>query len=212
MLRLFIFKDTETNSELTLPVTPQNFSIDHGIRMETINIHTVGDVSIAGYTTLSSIKIDCMLPASSYPFVNGNAVLDPYYYVNMFQKWCDNKKLLRFVISGTSFNIPVKIENINISEKDGTNDVYADLTLKEQRILSAVKTSATVSNTGRSTNANAGKPKEHSVKKGDTLSAICRKYYGNASLYPKLAKYNTIKNPNLLHIGQIIKLPEKGQL
>ncbi len=56
MLRLFIFRDAETNTEINLPVTPENFSIDHGIRMETINIHTLGDVNIAGYTTLASIK------------------------------------------------------------------------------------------------------------------------------------------------------------
>lgn len=41
------------------------------------------------------------------------------------------------------------------------------------------------------------------VKKGDTLSAIARKYN---TTYPKLAKINKIKNPDLIYPGQIIKL------
>ncbi len=214
MLRLLIFKDTETNTELMLPVTPDSFLIDHGIRMETINIHTLGDVNIAGYTTLTTIKIDCMFPAHSYPFVNGNTVFDPYYYVNAIQKWCDNRKLLRFVVSGTPFNIPVKVESISSSEKDGTNDVYAVITLREQRMLNATKveTKTGGSNAGRGGNNGTAGTKTYRVNPGDTLSAICRNTYGNSSLYSKLAKYNGIKNPNLIRVGQIIKLPAKGQL
>lgn len=214
MLRLFIFKDTETNAELTLPVTPDSFSIDHGIRMETINIHTLGDVNIAGYSTLATIKIDCLFPLASYPFVNGNTVFDPYYYVSTVQKWCDDRKLLRFVISNTPFNIPVKVESISCSEKDGTNDVYAAITLREQRVLNAVsvQTTAAGSNTGRTSTENSGAKPSYVVKSGDTLSAICKNAYGDASLYPKVAKYNNISNPNLIRVGQVIKLPDKSQL
>lgn len=211
MLRLLIFKDTETNTELILPVTPDNFSIDHGIRMETINIHTVGDVNIAGYTTLATIKIDCMFPASPYPFINAGTVLEPYYYVNAIQKWCDDRKMLRFVVSGTPFNISVKVESISSSERDGTNDVYSSITLREQRILNAVTVQTASSNSNRRTGSATDTAKTYPVKRGDTLSAICRKIYGDASLYSKLAKYNNIKNPSLIYVGQIIKLPTKGQ-
>ena len=43
------------------------------------------------------------------------------------------------------------------------------------------------------------------VKKGDTLSGIAKKYN---TTYQKLAKYNNIKNPNLIFIGQRIKIPK----
>ena len=42
------------------------------------------------------------------------------------------------------------------------------------------------------------------VKKGDTLSGIAKKYN---TTYQSLAKYNNIKNPNLIFIGQKIKIP-----
>ena len=42
------------------------------------------------------------------------------------------------------------------------------------------------------------------VKKGDTLSGIAAKYN---TTYQKLAEYNGIANPNVIHVGQEIKIP-----
>jgi len=52
----------------------------------------------------------------------------------------------------------------------------------------------------------------YTVVKGDTLSSICRRFYGDASLYNKLARYNSIANPNLIYAGQQIRLPDKSAL
>ena len=48
--------------------------------------------------------------------------------------------------------------------------------------------------------------KSVTVQKGDTLSAIAKKYLGSASKYQYLAKINNIPNPNRIHVGQVIKL------
>lgn len=47
----------------------------------------------------------------------------------------------------------------------------------------------------------------YTVKKGDTLSAIAKKY---GTTYQKLAQYNGIENPNLIHVGQKIRIPGTG--
>ena len=44
----------------------------------------------------------------------------------------------------------------------------------------------------------------YTVVKGDTLSGIAKKYN---TTYQKLAEYNGIKNPNLIYVGQKIKIP-----
>lgn len=44
----------------------------------------------------------------------------------------------------------------------------------------------------------------YTVKRGDTLSAIAAKY---GTTYQKLAAYNGIKNPNIISVGQQIKIP-----
>ena len=50
---------------------------------------------------------------------------------------------------------------------------------------------------------------EYTVKKNDTLSAICKKELGNGNLWKKLFEYNkgTIEKPSEIYVGQIIKIP-----
>lgn len=211
-LKKIIFKDTEKNTELVLPITPPSFTIYHGINIETINIHTLGDVALPGHGTLATFKIECMFPAKNYPFNQPNTELDPYAYVKKFEDWSDNHTILRFIVSDTTVNIPVLIKEIMYGEKDGTGDVYATITMREYRQLSAVQVSKTGNATRSIEKKTSSTPQTYTVKKGDTLSAICRKYYGDSTLYSKLAKYNGIKNPNLIRVGQIIKLPDKSLL
>lgn len=48
-------------------------------------------------------------------------------------------------------------------------------------------------------------PQAHVVKRGDTLSGISKKY---GISIDELANFNEIKNPNLIRIGQRIRLPK----
>ena len=52
----------------------------------------------------------------------------------------------------------------------------------------------------------------HTVVRGDTLWAICRQYYGEPTLYAKLASYNGVKNANLIYPGQVLNIPPKEKL
>lgn len=52
--------------------------------------------------------------------------------------------------------------------------------------------------------ANASGDTVYTVVKGDTLSAIAAKY---GTTYQKLAEYNGISNPNVISVGQKIKIP-----
>ena len=47
------------------------------------------------------------------------------------------------------------------------------------------------------------------IQKGDTLSAIARKFLGNASAYPRIFEANreVIKDPDLIYPGQKIRIP-----
>ncbi len=47
------------------------------------------------------------------------------------------------------------------------------------------------------------------IVKGDTLSAIAKKYYGDANKYPRIFEANreVIKDANLIFPGQKIRIP-----
>ena len=50
----------------------------------------------------------------------------------------------------------------------------------------------------------------HEVIRGDTLSGIAKKYYGKASLYPKIFEANRdqLDNPDRIKVGQKLRIPK----
>lgn len=52
----------------------------------------------------------------------------------------------------------------------------------------------------------------HTVVSGDTLSAIAKKYYGNANKYPQIFEANKpmLKSPDLIYPGQVLRIPSEG--
>lgn len=60
------------------------------------------------------------------------------------------------------------------------------------------------------TPAPSAKPTQVTVERGDTLSQIALDYLGSASKYKQLAAINDISNPNLIYVGQVIKLTSTG--
>jgi len=49
----------------------------------------------------------------------------------------------------------------------------------------------------------------HVVQKGETLSKIAAQYYGDPTLYPTIFEANKdrLKDPNLIRIGQKLRIP-----
>jgi nucleoid-associated protein YgaU len=52
----------------------------------------------------------------------------------------------------------------------------------------------------------------HTVAKGDTLSAIAKKYYGDASKYPEIFEANKpmLKHPDKIYPGQSLRIPPRS--
>ena len=59
------------------------------------------------------------------------------------------------------------------------------------------------------TTASAGTQQTHEVVSGDTLSALAKKYYGNANDYMKIfnANRDQLDNPDRIKVGQRLKIP-----
>lgn len=55
-------------------------------------------------------------------------------------------------------------------------------------------------------------PRIYTVVAGDSLSKIAKREYGKASLWTRIFEANKdqIKNPDLIHPGQKLKIPDAG--
>ncbi len=216
-LRKMILKDTSGGTELVFPVTPSEFSASFGRNVLKVSIHQMGDVNFWGQAEAAEISLSVLLPAEerSYVFSGGYAG-DPYGAIEKLKNWQTAGTVLRYIVSDTAVNLAVLLSRVKYGEKDGTGDVYAELTLSEYRPLGAVKTekSGTAAASARSSESGGTQksPQSYVVVKGDTLWAIARKYYGDPQLCWRLASYNQIKNANLIFPGQALKLPDKGAL
>jgi nucleoid-associated protein YgaU len=56
----------------------------------------------------------------------------------------------------------------------------------------------------------AGEVQIYEVKPGDTLGALAQRFYGKASLYPKIFEANRdiLDNPDLIKVGQKLRIPK----
>ncbi|GAB1461132.1 peptidoglycan-binding protein LysM [Thauera sp.] len=52
----------------------------------------------------------------------------------------------------------------------------------------------------------------HTVARGDTLSAIAKKYYGNANQYPTIFEANKpmLSHPDKIYPGQVLRIPPQA--
>ena len=60
------------------------------------------------------------------------------------------------------------------------------------------------------TQASTKLPAKYTVQKGDYLSTISKKYYGDGNKWTLIANENKLANPQVIHSGNVLKIPEVG--
>lgn len=215
-LRIMSFLDETTGKELVLPVTPAKYTWRHANRVETVRLDQLGEVNLPGGARMGECTLeDVLLPAQLYPFCVPGAKADPQSYLSGLEAWSDKGSKLRWIVSGTGINVSVLIEEITQGERDGSNDLYATITLRQWRRPEAPVLAVTGggAETPRETSTGASATRTYTVQKGDCLWNIAKQFYGTGADYKKLAAANPqIKNPNLIYPGQVLTIPPAGNL
>ncbi len=215
MRRILSFLDEAAGRELILPVTPPSYTWDRGNRVETIQLDQIGEVNLPGTTLMGSCTLEVMLPARLYSFCNPGTVANPYVYLEQLERWSDAGTPVRFLVSGTPTNALVLIETTPYGERDGTNDLYVTLNLRQYRKPQVPVLSASGGGeTSRSSSTGAAQQRTYTVAQGDTLWGIAKKFYGDGGQYTRIAAANStaVKNPNLIYPGQVLTIPASGDL
>ena len=216
--------------KVLLPVSPSKMTTKISNKNKTITLINDGEVSILKMQGLTEISFDLLLPNVEYPFADykNGKFKDAKYFLDKFEKLKLNKTSFQFIVSRElpkgkdlfSTNITVSLEDYSIIEdaKEGF-DVTASIKLKQYKLFSTkvVQLQTTIAASSSSVvifipakeetppKVNTSTIPPYTVKSGDCLWNICKRYLGDGSKYWSIAELNNIKNPHLIYAGQVIR-------
>lgn len=220
MSKYAIFFDYN-NVTYRLPVNPEQVEISSTLAIEKYEILKLGQVAVPAHMELKEYRFECELPYKPLRYVEtSGGFKNADFYLRLFEKWRKNRTPVRFIASngiGDDINTLVLIEELTITERAGEEgDKYIDFVLLEYKEYGKKTVVVKKKETKKATSKPAAAPKTNPknkgtyvVKRGDTLWAIAKKYYGNGAQYPKIynANRSIIKNPNLIYPGQKLVIP-----
>lgn len=234
-----IFIKGEDGTLLTLPVNPEEITANENQKIETVEVLNMGGIPVPGYAELQTLSWESFLPTvkdGNYL----TAGMDAKFYINKLKGWKRANKPVQVVIPGP-FGTALEyghstrkyfIKDFQTATKKGyEDDIIYKISfveykkLQEKQIIVVEKEKPKVEpkptqpekpptrkpETPPKDDSQVKKTVTHTVVKGDTLWAICRKYYGKANwtLVNKIVAANKdkIKNPNLIYPGQVFVIP-----
>ena len=208
-----------------LPIAPEKFTLKVNNANETMTLINDGEINFLKDAGLTDLEFDVLIPAVQYSFAKYDDGFKPAaYFLNHFETLKTSKKPFQFIVSrkmpdGTLLfdtNMSVSVESYTIKEqaKEGL-DLVVSFKLKQYKpfgtkIIKVSNEGATVETQRPATNSPAPKKDTtYTVKRGDCLWNIAKKFYGDGSKYTVIYKANKdkIKNPNLIYPGQVFVIP-----
>ena len=190
---------------LTFPITPPSLKIKVGSNNKVVTLINEGDINILKSPSLIEVEFEARFPMRKYPY--SREVSDFQTYFDTFKMLKEEKKSFRFIVARTTpngkrtwdTNLLMAIEEMELNEDaEQGDDVLITFQLKQYKEYGVVtiKTPETTSTTtstseqARPTENKATASETYTVKKGDCLWNIAKKFYGNGSLYTKIYEAN----------------------
>ena len=204
--------------EIDIPVLPEKLKVTSPGNNDTATVLVLGDILILRKKGLRTVAWDSFFPAHSAPYAP-RTITPPLELVKAIQKARDSLDPVRFLITGTDLDINVRmgVETFDYEERAGElGDFYYSIKLSEwkdyspRRIVLPPEPAKPAQAKEPERTGKPSKQKTYTVKAGDCLWNIAKKFYGKGSDYTKI--YNANKgtigsNPNLIYPGQVFTIP-----
>ena len=211
-----------------MPITPSKVKVKINNQNETLTLINGEEINILKEPGLTDVSFDLLLPQVSYPFTNGGAQ-SADYYLSLFERLKTAKQPFQFILNRSMptgrrlfyTNLTVGMEDYQITDdaEEGF-DITVTVSLKQYRHYGtktvtiqptptpAETPPATVEQPQRET-SQAPQQTTYTVKSGDCLWNIAKKYLGDGSRYNEIYELNKdkITNPNLIYPNQVLTLP-----
>lgn len=210
-----------------MPINPSSAEISVGNKNSTVDLINGGEINIPKSPALTTVSFDFTIPQFYYPFVHGteNEMKSAEFYLKFLEDLKVNKKNFQFIIYRSKpngdflfyTNIRCTLEEFTQKESwDNGLDIVYTIKLKEYKFYgtktikiineSTDKVIAKQETKRATTKTTNDIPGTYTIKAGDTLWGVAKRYFGNGIKYKELAKLNNISNPSIIRVGQVIKL------
>lgn len=208
-----------------LPIAPDKLTLKVKNANKTMTLINEGEVNFLKDAGLTDIEFDVLIPAVQYSFAKYDSGFEsPAYFMTHFESLKTGKNPFQFIVTRKmpdgkllfDTNMTVSMESYTIKEQSNDGfDLTVSIKLKQYRpfgtkTVKVTNSFASVTPVRETTNSPAPKQETtYTVKSGDCLWNIAKKFYGNGSKYTKIYEANKdkIRNPNLIYVGQVLTIP-----
>lgn len=212
-----------------LPIPPSKLELKISNNNKTYDLINYSQINVLKNPGLSSLEFEVVLPNTKYPFaMYKNNFQNAKYYLGVLENLKVNRSAFQFIVvrkfpNGKDIfntNIKVALEEYTITDTTEEGfDTKVKIKLKQYKEYSTKKVQVTikqykppaVTRTITTNNTAAAKPsgQNYTVKRGDCLWNIAKRFYGNGAKYTTIynANRSKIRNPNLIYPGQVLWIP-----
>ena len=192
-----------------LPIPPKKLELKISNKNKTYDLINNTEINVLKNPGLTSIEFEVILPNTKYPFaMYNNNFQNAKYYLGILEKLKVNKSAFQFIVvrkfpNGKNIfdtNMKVALEDYTITD---TTDEGFDKQYKPPVVTRTVTTNNTATAPAKPSGQN------YTVKRGDCLWNIAKRFYGSGSKYTTIfnANRDKIKNPNLIYPNQVLWIP-----
>lgn len=216
----FYLKYTSKN-KLQFPVSPETLKISSPFGVNTVNVAHKGEFTQFGFRELKTIEFSSFFPQYYNPsYCTYKFKKKADWHRHRIEAYRDKRKPLYFVVPALKISMKVLIEDFSYEYRGGQDrDIYFTIKmtqykeppktlLKKKRKASkkpgASKSTGKKTARSKKTTESVKKGQTHTVKKGDTLAKIAKKYYGDTKKWRDIYNLNKKKignNPNNIKVG-----------
>lgn len=193
--------------KMLCPVAPSKLELKIKGNNKTMTLINEGEINILKKAGLTEISFDLLLPNVKYPFATyKSGFRNAKYFLDAIEKLKTDDEPFQFIVTRTfpngkmlfDTNMKVSLEDYTINEDSNEGfDVIVSMKLKQYRNYGTKTCNVKFANTKpkvttkkKRDSKKTSKNESYTVKSGDCLWNIAKKFYGNGS------KWKTIYNAN----------------
>lgn len=207
---------SDGSRRLLFPLNPQQVTAATAARMVTYQSIALGEFTMPRGTVPTRFNWEGIFPGEARKdSVTVKSWQSPQAIAGLLSSWRDKGQKLKLLITETPINHEVYIQTFDHTWLGGHGDAQYSIELVQAKMIivaekgQKAKSSGTASSAGR---AAPPPPATYTVKPGDTLWGIAKRFLGNGARHGDIYRIPENKkqigpDPNQIKPGQVLRLP-----